>query len=101
MRAKDKVAVFCQVIGWATILLSIALYLLFWRVEYEPGAMKIPEILQASQAFLITGGLAFAGGNVYLLIRKAWKIYRVAWTLCGLILLLAILCSPALLVLLV
>lgn len=97
----EKAAAIIMAGGWASALLSVALYLLFWRVDNEPGAIKAPELLQASLIFLAAGGLAFIGGNIYLLTRNAWKAYRAAWLLCAVILLLAMLGSPLLLMMLV
>ena len=97
----EKAAAIVMACGWASGLLSVAFYLLFWRVDNEPGAIKAPELLYASLAFLAAGGLAFVGGNVYLLARNAWKAYRNAWLLCAVFLILAIIGSPLLLILLV
>ena len=46
------------------MLLSIAFYMLFWRVDNEPGAKDIPELLWAAISFCSLGGLAFLASNI-------------------------------------
>lgn len=83
------------------MLFSIAVYLLFWRVDNEPGARDVPGLLWAAIAFCSLGGLAFLRGHIYLIKQKAWTLLIIAWGLCVTLLIAAIALSPILLLLMV
>jgi hypothetical protein len=87
--------------GWGSMLLSGALYLLFWRVDNEPGAKDVPGLLWAAISFCSLGGLTFLGSNIYLMIRKSWIVLVVAWVVCVALLIGAVSLSPILLLLMV
>jgi hypothetical protein len=87
--------------GWGSMLFSIAVYLLFWRVDNEPGAKDIPGLLWAAISFCSLGGLAFLGGHIYLIKQKAWTLLFIAWGLCVALVIGGIALSPILLLLLV
>lgn len=101
VKAKEMAALLLLLVGWSGMLVSVAFYLLFWRVDNEPGAKDIPQLLWAAIFFLSTGGLAFLAANIYLLMRRAWKAYLIAAGGALLILLVALCLSPALLIFLV
>lgn len=83
------------------MLLSIVFYLLFWRVDNEPGAKDIPGLLWAAISFCSLGGLAFLGGHIYLIKEKAWIVLAIAWVVCIALLVGAISLLPILLFLMV
>ncbi len=87
--------------GWGAMLASIALYMLFWRVDNEPGAKAIPSLLWAAVSFCSLGGLAFVGSHIYLIIEKAWLLVLIAWAMCLALLVGAISLSPILLLFMV
>jgi hypothetical protein len=53
----------------------------FWRVDNEPGAAKIPELLWAAICFASSGGLIFVATNLYLILQKSKAIF-IAWGIC-------------------
>jgi len=69
------------VLGWLLILAAIPSYAFFWRVDNEPGAAKIPELLWATFCFLSTGGLLFLAANIYLISQRSKAIF-IAWGFC-------------------
>ena len=87
--------------GWGSMLLSIALYMLFWRVDNEPGAKDVPGLLWAAIACVSLGGLAFLGSHIYLILKKAWLLLLLAWVACAALLAVAIYLLPILLLLMV
>ena len=87
--------------GWGAMLASIALYMLFWRVDNEPGAKDVPGLLWAAVSFCSLGGLVFVGSHIYLIIEKAWLLIFIAWGLCIALLVGAVSLSPILLLLMV
>jgi len=101
MKLKEIISGLFLSTGWGSILFSIAVYLLFWRVDNEPGARDIPGLLWAAIAFCSLGGLAFLGGHVYLIKKKAWTLLFIAWGLCVALTLAAVALSPILLLLMV
>lgn len=90
--------------GWALVLFSVAAYLLFWRVDNEPGvaaAIARPYLITAIISFL-SGSLLFLGNNLYLLLVPQKKTaLLIAWVLVIGITLMACTLSPCLLILLV
>ena len=101
MKIKEIIGALTLSGGWASMLFSVALYALFWRVDNEPGAKDFPALWWGALSFCSLGGLAFLAGNMYLLIKKAWVALAVAWVLCIVILFGAISLSPILLLLMV
>ena len=87
--------------GWALLLLSIAVYLLFWRVDNEPGAAPAPGLLITAIALFSTGMLSMIANAIYLVIKKSWIIIIITGILCLAILFGACNLSPILLLLLV
>ena len=87
--------------GWLSILVSVAIYAFFWRVDNEPGARDFPGLLWAAISFCSIGGLAFLGNHIYLIIKKAWMIILIAWVVCIALLIGAISLSPILLLFMV
>lgn len=87
--------------GWGSMLLSIVFYLFFWRVDNEPGAKDVPALLWAAISFCSLGGLAFLGGNIYLIKERAWIALIIAWVVCIALLAVAISLSPILLLFMV
>jgi hypothetical protein len=87
--------------GWGMILLSAGAYLLFWRVDNEPGARPVPSLLWLAIAFCSVGGLAFLGSQVRLIMQKAWLALGIGWVLCIALLVGAISLAPILLLLMV
>ena len=83
------------------MVFSAAVYLLFWRVDNEPGAKAVPGLLWAAISFCSLGGLSFLGGHIYLIKEKAWLPLLIAWGLCVALLVGAITLSPILLLLMV
>jgi len=88
-------------LGWAFVLLSIAVYLLFWRVDNEPGAGSATGVLIAAIAMLSVGGLSVIANAIYLIVRKAWIVIVIAGAVCLVILVGAISLAPILLLLMV
>ncbi len=88
-------------LGWAFVLLSVAVYLLFWRVDNEPGAGPATGLLTAAIAMLSVGGVSLLVNVVYLILKKAWIVIAVAGAVCVAILVGAIGLSPILLLFLV
>jgi hypothetical protein len=101
VKLKDILGAILLAGGWGSMLLSVAVYLLFWRVDNEPGAKDIPALLWAAVFFCSLGGLAFAGSHIFLIVRRAWVWILVAWGLCLALLVGAISLSPILLLLMV
>lgn len=87
--------------GWGSMLLSIVFYLFFWRVDNEPGARAVPGLLWAAISFCSLGGLAFLGGHVYLLAKRAWLMIGIGWVLCLALLVGAVALAPILLLFMV
>jgi hypothetical protein len=87
--------------GWGAMLLSIVFYLLFWRVDNEPGAKDVPALLWAAISACSLGGLAFLGSHVYLIIKKAWLMLGIGWVLCIALLVGAVALAPVLLLFMV
>ena len=101
MKAKEIVSGVLLSGGWASMLLSITLYLLFWRVDNEPGAKDVPGLLWSAVACCSVGGLAFLGCHIYLMVRKAWTTLFISWGVCLLLLFGAGSVAPVLLLLMV
>jgi len=101
MKIKEIISGFVLAGGWGSMLLSIVFYLLFWRVDNEPGAKDIPGLLWAAISFCSLGGLAFLGSHIYLIKEKAWIVLAVAWVVCIALLVGAISLLPILLFLMV
>jgi hypothetical protein len=101
MKPKEIVSSLLLSSGWGSMLFSVAIYLLFWRVDNEPGAKEVPGLLLAAIAFCSLGGLAFLGGHIYLIKQKAWVLLLIAWGLCAVLLFGALALSPILLLLMV
>ncbi len=87
--------------GWGGMLLSVAVYLLFWRVDNEPGAKDVPGLLWTAVSLCSLGGLAFLGGHILLIIKKAWRMLLIGWVLCIALLIGAIALAPILLLFMV
>jgi hypothetical protein len=87
--------------GWGSMLLSVVFYLLFWRVDNEPGAKDVPGLLWAAISFCSLGGLTFLGSNIYLMVKKSWVVFVIAWLVCVALLIGAVSLSPILLLLMV
>ena len=83
------------------MLLSIAFYMLFWRVDNEPGAKDVPGLLWAAISCCSLGGIAFLGSHVYLILKKSWLLLLIAWGLSIAIFVGAVSLSPILLLLMV
>lgn len=101
MKLKNLTAVLVLSAGWGSLLLSVAFYLLFLRVYFEPGAIELPGLFWTAILLTILGGLAFLSGHIYLLVKKAWTWLWLAWLLCLMGLLGAFALTPVLLVFLV
>ena len=101
MKPKEILSGFLLSGGWGALLLSVAVYLLFWRVDNEPGAREIPALLWVAISFCSLGGLAFLGGHIYLIKEKAWLVLFIAWGLCAALLVAAVSLAPILLLLMV
>jgi len=101
LRTKEVLSGLLLSSGWGSILFSLAVYLLFWRVDNEPGAKAVPGLLWAAITFCSLGGLAFLGGHFYLIKQKAWMLLFISWVLCVALLVGAISLSPILLLLMV
>lgn len=92
---------FATVLGWALMLASLATYMLFWRVDNEPGVKGSPEMLFAAIAMACIGVVLFFGGNGLLLYWRDKKASLLTWLFILLVGLLACLLSPLLLALMV
>lgn len=90
------------VLGWTCILLAAGTYLLFWRVDNEPGyrgdatGMLLAAILLAG-----SGGLSFLFCNIYLITKRYKFGFLIAWLLVIVISIGAISVAPILLLFLV
>jgi hypothetical protein len=98
---KEILSAFLLVAGWALVLLSIAVYLLFWRVDNEPGAAPVPGLLTTAILLFSTGTLSLIVNTIYLIVKKSWIIIAITGVVCLLILIEACGLSPILLLLLV
>ena len=87
--------------GWLFMLVSLVFYAFFWRVDNEPGAKAIPQLLWTAISFCSIGGLAFLGGHVYLIKEKAWWVLAGAWAVCIALLVGAISLAPLVLIFMV
>ena len=92
---------FGAVVGWVLMLASAATYMLFWRVDNEPGVKGPPEMLITAIAMACMGAVLFFGGNGLLLYRRDKKALLLTWLFVLLVGLLACLLSPLLLALMV
>ena len=101
MKPKEIISGLLLSSGSGSMLFSAAVYLLFWRVDNEPGAKDVPGLLWAAIAFCSLGGLAFLAGHIYLIKQKAWTLLIIAWGLCVALLIGAVSLLPILLLLLV
>ncbi len=98
---KQLLSALLLALGWAFVLLSVAVYLLFWRVDNEPGAGPATGLLTAAIAMLSVGGVSLVANAVYLIVKKAWIVIVVTAVVCVAILIGAISLSPILLLFLV
>ncbi|MCP4538031.1 MAG: hypothetical protein GY832_12885 [Chloroflexi bacterium] len=98
---KEALSAFLLAVGWMFVLFSIAVYLLFWRVDNEPGATPVPGLLVMAILLLSTGALSIIINTVYLIVKKSWVMMIIAGLLCLVILFGACNLSPILLLLLV
>jgi len=87
--------------GWASMLVSVAVYMFYWRVHNEPGAGDAYGILAVSISFCSLGGLTFVGSHIYLLMKRAWLMLGIGWVLCGALLVGAVTIVPILLLFMV
>ena len=87
--------------GWVLVLLSIAVYLLFWRVDNEPGAAPVPGLLIAAILLFSMGTLSLVINTIYLIVKKSWIIMIITMLVCLVVLFGACNLSPILLLLLV
>lgn len=87
-------------VGWLLLLAAVPAYAFFWRVDNEPGAAKIPELLWAAICFLTSGGFTFLAANFYLIAKRS-KAILIAWGICLLIAITACSLSPILLLFMV
>lgn len=101
MKLKDLLVAILLGTGGGNLLLSIALYMLFWRIDNEPGAASVPALLWGAILFCSTGGLAFVGCNIFLVVRRAWAALIVGWGICMFYGVVALGVSPFLLLLMV
>ena len=101
MKPKEVLSALLIPGGWISMLTSIVLSLFFWRVDNEPGARDVPGLLWAAVSFCSLGGLAFVGGQIYLIVKKAWIVLAVAWATCIALLAGAVSLSPILLLFMV
>jgi len=100
MKAKEIISGLLLPTGWSSILISIVVYTLFWRIDHEPGADGT-GLLLATISFCSLGGLTFLGSHIYLIIKKAWIMLVIAWFICIALLVGAVSLSPILLLLMV
>lgn len=89
------------VIGWGLLLAALATYLLFWRIDNEPGVKGPPEMFAAVIGLTCLGVLLFAGGNGFLLYSRAKRSLALTWLFLALETGAACLLSPMILILLV
>ena len=87
--------------GWGAMLFAVALYLLFWRVDNEPGARDFPILWWGAVTFASLGGLTFVGNHIFLIMKKAWLMLGIGWVLCIALLVGAITLAPLLLLFMV
>jgi len=97
---KNIQAATIMLISWLLLSAAIPTYAFFWRVDNEPGAKKIPELLWAAVCFLSSGGLLFISTNIYLIIQRS-KLIFITWGLCLIITIMACSLSPVLLLFMV
>ena len=86
--------------SWLLLIAATPTYAFYWRVNNEPGANKIPELLWATICFLLTGGLLLFFTNIYLITQRT-KVLFIAWGLCLVIAIMACSLSPILLLFMV
>ena len=98
-----KVAIATTLIagGLIFVYLSFIFYALNWRVANEPGYDTVWYLLAPAIALSAVGGLAFLGGHIYILLRRAWLMLPVAWALCIVITVSAASLAPILLLFMV
>ena len=101
MKLKEVLSGFLLSGGCGSMLLSIVFYMFFWRVDNEPGAKDVPALLWAAISFCSLGGLAFLGGNFYLIKERSWIVLAIAWVVCIALLVGAVSLSPILLLFMV
>ena len=101
IKAGDVVSALLLPTGWVAMLFSIALYLLFWRVDHEPGAREVPGLLWGAISLCSLGGFVFLGSHIFLIVRRAWLWLGIAWVGCAFLLVMAVSLSPILLLFLV
>jgi len=63
MKIKEIISDFSLVCGWLSILISCAVYMLFWRVDNEPG-YNGSSLGWVAFSFCSFGGLAFLGSHI-------------------------------------
>jgi hypothetical protein len=97
---KDWLGPILLLAGWISLLISGLLYPLYWRVDNEPGASGT-ALLIAALSFCSLGGLAFLGGNLLVIRKKAWWVLAIGWFLCAGLLAGALSLTPILLLLMV
>lgn len=100
-RMKEGFGVLLLSGGWGSMLLSVVFYLLFWRVDNEPGAKDVPALLWAAISACSLGGLSFLGSHIYLIMKKAWLMLGIGWVLCLALLVGAVALAPILLLFMV
>ncbi len=98
---KEILSALLLAVGWAFVLLSVAVYLLFWRVDNEPGAAPVPGLLIPAIVLFSTGTLSTVANTIYLIVKKSWIIMVITGVVCLAILFGACNLSPILLLLLV
>jgi hypothetical protein len=89
------------VLGALFQVIGVITYLLFWRVDNEPGYRGDPLVFALALGLCGLVFLLFLGGNVGLLVNRAQKAALVAWFLVGLVAALACAISPLVLMLMV
>ena len=101
MKAKEIISGLLASGGWGFMLLSIVFYLLYWRVDSEPGAKAIPGLLWTAISLCSLGSFGVLGGNIYLLKQKSWITLIIVWVVCVALFVGAISLLPFLLLLMV
>jgi hypothetical protein len=101
MQLRNIICAASVVLGWILEIAALSTYLLFSRVDSEPGAKSPTEMLITAICLGGLGIVLFCGGNLVLFLTRAKKAAIVAWILVALIAVLACLMSPLLLVFLV
>jgi len=102
VRRKGEIwAVFLLPAGWGAMLAAIAFYLLFWRVDNEPGAKDIPSLLWTAVILGISGNVTFVAAHIYLIKHRAWLMLGIAWVLGLVVLAGAVALAPMVLIMLV